>query len=94
MFRLNKQRPANHRVDVARGGRRLDVPGLPDGFLQAGHAQSVFSADRAGRIFLGRYSAGILAVFAVIATSFVCAIQLNDFSTYASPLAIGLSVTL
>ena len=30
----------------------------------------------------------------MIATSFVCAIQLNDFSTYASPLAIGLSVTL
>ena len=47
-----------------------------------------------GAFFLGRYSAGILAVFAVIATSFVCAIQLNDFSTYASPLAIGLSVTL
>ena len=44
--------------------------------------------------FLGRYSAGILAVFCVMTTSLVCALQLNEFSSYTSPLAIGLMVTL
>ena len=47
-----------------------------------------------GAFFLGRYSAGILAVFSVMATSLVCAMQLNDFAGYASPLAMGLSVTV
>ena len=44
--------------------------------------------------FLGRYSAGILAVFCVMTTSLVCALQLNEFSSYTSPLAVGLMVTL
>ena len=44
--------------------------------------------------FLGRYSAGILAVFCVMTTSLVCAMQLNEFSSYTSPLAVGLMVTL
>ena len=47
-----------------------------------------------GAFFLGRYSAGILAVFSVMATSLVCAVQLNDFAGYASPLTMGLSVTV
>ncbi len=44
--------------------------------------------------FLGRYSAGILAVFCVIGTSLVCLLQPEDFGTTASPLVIGLSVTI
>jgi hypothetical protein len=44
--------------------------------------------------FLGRYSAGILAVFCVMTTSLVCALQLNEFSSFTSPLAVGLMVTL
>jgi hypothetical protein len=44
--------------------------------------------------FLGRYSSGILAVFCVMTTSLVCALQLNEFSSYTSPLAIGLAVTV
>ena len=44
--------------------------------------------------FLGRYSAGILAVFCVMTTSLVCAMELNDFSSYTSPLVIGLSITV
>ncbi len=44
--------------------------------------------------FLGRYSAGVLAVFCVMTTSLVCALQLNDFGNYTSPLAVGLAVTV
>ena len=44
--------------------------------------------------FLGRYSAGILAVFCVMTTSMVCALQLDEFSIYASPLAVGLTITI
>ncbi len=44
--------------------------------------------------FLGRYSAGILAVFCVMTTSLVVALQLNDFTGEASPLANGLAVTV
>lgn len=47
-----------------------------------------------GAFFLGRYVAGILAVFCVMATSLVCAIELNDFSSFTSPLAVGLSITV
>lgn len=47
-----------------------------------------------GAFFLGRYVAGILAVFSVMATSLVCAIELNDFSSFTSPLAVGLSITV
>ena len=44
--------------------------------------------------FLGRYSSGILAVLCVMTASLVCALQLNEFSSYTSPLAIGLTVTV
>ena len=44
--------------------------------------------------FLGRYSAGILAVFCVAITSIVCVLQLDDFASFTSPLAIGLAVTV
>ena len=47
-----------------------------------------------GAFFLGRYCAGILAVFAVMATSLVCALQLSDFASDASPLTMGLAVTV
>jgi response regulator RpfG family c-di-GMP phosphodiesterase len=44
--------------------------------------------------FLGRYAAGILAVFCVMSASLVCALELNEFSSYTSPLTIGLSITV
>jgi len=44
--------------------------------------------------FLGRYAAGILAVFCVMAASLVCALDLNEFSSLSSPLVIGLSITV
>lgn len=44
--------------------------------------------------FLGRYATGILAVFCVMTTSLVCALQLNEFSSQATPLAIGLTITI
>ena len=44
--------------------------------------------------FLGRYTAGVLALFSVITTSLVCMLQLNDFASYTSPLAIGLAVAV
>jgi hypothetical protein len=44
--------------------------------------------------FLGRYRAGVLAFFSVIAVSVVTAVSLNDFAMINSPLVIGLSVTL
>ncbi len=44
--------------------------------------------------FLGRYTTGILAVFCVIATSLVCVMQLDEFSSYTSPLAVGLTITI
>ncbi len=44
--------------------------------------------------FLGRYSAGVLAVLCVISTSLVCAIQVDDFATEATPLVVGLAVTI
>ena len=47
-----------------------------------------------GGFFLGRYSTGILAVFCVMTTSLVCALQLDEFSADVSPLAIGLTVTV
>lgn len=44
--------------------------------------------------FLGRYTAGILAVLSVISASLVCMLQSQDFASYSSPLAIALTVTL
>ncbi len=44
--------------------------------------------------FLGRYTAGILAVFCVATTSLVCVLQVDDFASFNSPLAVGLAVTI
>ena len=44
--------------------------------------------------FLGRYRAGILAVFCVISASMVTVLQLDGFAAYTSPVAIGLAVTI
>ena len=44
--------------------------------------------------FLGRYRAGILAVFCVITASMVTVLQLDGFAAYTSPIAIGLAVTI
>jgi hypothetical protein len=43
--------------------------------------------------FLGRYATGLLAVFCVMTTSLLCALQLDDFCSQATPLAMGLTVT-
>ncbi len=42
--------------------------------------------------YLGRYRAGVLAFFGVLAASVVTAIDLDDFAAYSSPLVIGLSI--
>src|SRR5436190_23684198 len=44
--------------------------------------------------FLGRYRAGILALFCVIASSVVMMQQLGSFSAGDSPLVAGLAVTV
>lgn len=44
--------------------------------------------------FLGRYTAGIMAVFCVATTSLVCMLQVDGFAGNMSPLAIGLAATL
>lgn len=44
--------------------------------------------------FLGRYRAGVLALFSVIGVSIVAATSLNEFATFTTPLVIGLTITL
>ena len=44
--------------------------------------------------FLGRYRAGVLASFSVLAASVITALNLNDFAAFTSPLIVGLAVTL
>jgi hypothetical protein len=44
--------------------------------------------------FLGRYSAGMLAVFCVMGASLVCLLEPEEFGGSASMLIIGLSVTV
>ena len=44
--------------------------------------------------FLGRYRAGVLASFSVLAASIVTALNLNDFAAFSSPLVVALAVTL
>jgi len=44
--------------------------------------------------FLGRYRAGILAVFCVISTSLVTVLQMNHAQPVMSPLTMGLGVTV
>ncbi|HUG92737.1 MAG TPA: hypothetical protein VML55_17990, partial [Planctomycetaceae bacterium] len=42
--------------------------------------------------FLGRYRAGVLALFSVVGVVVVAALDLGDFTTPGSPLAVGLSL--
>lgn len=44
--------------------------------------------------FLGRYRAGVLALFSVLAASTVTALELEGFAAFGSPLVIGLAVTV
>jgi len=44
--------------------------------------------------FMGRYRAGILALFCVISVSLVTALQLSGFVTTATPVTIALAVTI
>jgi hypothetical protein len=44
--------------------------------------------------FLGRYRAGILALFSMMAASVVSVADLTGFSSYNSPVVIALSVTV
>jgi hypothetical protein len=44
--------------------------------------------------FLGRYRAGVLALFSVITASAVCMVDLQSFGNAASPIVIALSVTV
>lgn len=44
--------------------------------------------------FLGRYRAGILSLFCVIAASVVTMLQLRSFAVVDSPLTVGLAVTV
>ena len=43
--------------------------------------------------FMGRYQAGVLAVFSVILAAVVMALDLGNISTYSSPVVIGLALT-
>ena len=52
-------------------------------------------ADRSSAaFFLGRYRAGILAVFCVITTSLVTAFNFAGFASFDSPLVIGLTLVI
>jgi hypothetical protein len=44
--------------------------------------------------FLGRYRAGILALFCVMSASVVVALNLSTFVVYSSPLVMGLALTI
>ena len=44
--------------------------------------------------FLGRYRAGVLALFCMLTVSVVTAIDLQGFAAYNSPIVIGLAVTV
>lgn len=47
-----------------------------------------------GGFFLGRYRAGVLALFCMIAVSVVTAFTLRDFAAFNSPIVIALAVTV
>ncbi len=44
--------------------------------------------------YLGRYRAGVLALFSVIMATIVTAVDMGNFAAYTSPIAIGLSITV
>jgi len=47
-----------------------------------------------GAFFLGRYRAGILALFCVVSASVVTALDLPGFAAFISPAVIGLALTI
>jgi hypothetical protein len=44
--------------------------------------------------FLGRYRAGVLALFSVIAASLIAVLDISNFAAFTSPIIIGLSLTV
>ena len=44
--------------------------------------------------YLGRYRAGILALFCVISAAVITALDLNSLAAFTSPLAVGLALTI
>lgn len=48
----------------------------------------------AAGFFLGRYRAGVLALFCVIGATVIAITNLHDFGSYQSPLTIALSITI
>lgn len=44
--------------------------------------------------YLGRYRAGILALFCVISATVITVINLQSFAAYSSPIAVALAVTI
>ncbi len=44
--------------------------------------------------FLGRYRAGVLALFCVISATIITVLDLYSFAAYSSPITIGLAVTI
>ncbi len=44
--------------------------------------------------YLGRYRAGILALFCVISATVITVLDLNSFAAYTSPITIALAVTI
>ena len=44
--------------------------------------------------YLGRYRAGILALFCVISAAVITALDLNTLAAFTSPLAVGLALTI
>ncbi len=47
-----------------------------------------------GAFFLGRYRAGVLALFSAISASLVIVLTMHNITTASSPLVIGLAVTV
>lgn len=47
-----------------------------------------------GAFFLGRYRAGVLALFCVVLAAVATALDLANFAAYTSPLTIGLALTI
>ena len=44
--------------------------------------------------FLGRYQAGVLALLSIIAASLATILHISNYAMVASPMVIGLSVTV
>ncbi|MCA9068678.1 MAG: hypothetical protein KDA84_07135 [Planctomycetaceae bacterium] len=44
--------------------------------------------------YLGRYRAGVLALFCVMSATVITVLNLNSFAAYSSPISVGLAVTI